>query len=438
MVLENNSEVAVMVSLDLATVAEDFEKELQETMNKEIPELDSSRIFLNAIHTHNAPGMVTWRDWWEPDNEAVRAEDYRQFLMERLVRLIAQAWQSRSPAGIASSFSSARIGHSRCAMYEDGTSEMYGDTGREDFVGMEGGEDSGVELLFTFTGDTPSGCVVNLACPSQVLEAGYRISSDFMGALGEKLKARFGAGFATLSQISAAGCQAPRDLSRNYKSDEPDFWHEDGVETAAERLSKAVIEGFEKIEDNIRYDGVELRHKVKRLKLPRRRASQKEYEEAEKVVAELEAIKPSRGAYADFLSDIRRNEAVSGRPGPYDSKLHNFVLIQNAKAVLKRHADQEEKPGYEFELHVVRLGDIAFVSNPFELYLAYGQQLKARSCAAQTIVIQLATDYGGYLPTASAEQRGAYGSLIINGQVGSAGGKMLIDETLDAIAELFK
>ncbi|MHC4872394.1 MAG: neutral/alkaline non-lysosomal ceramidase N-terminal domain-containing protein, partial [Planctomycetota bacterium] len=145
LVLENESDLAIMVSVDIAGIFNDFEKELQEKIKKDIPEIDSAKVFLNAIHTHNAPGTFDWKGWWEPDSEAVTTAEYHDFLIDKLSKLIAEAWENKEPAGIAPAFASARVGHCRAAMYADGTSEMYGDTARVDFIGLEGSEDSGVE-----------------------------------------------------------------------------------------------------------------------------------------------------------------------------------------------------------------------------------------------------------------------------------------------------
>ena len=52
---------------------------------------------------------------------------------------------------------------------------MYGSTNRDDFIGMEEGEDSGVDLMFSFDrSGQPTGAIVNVACPSQVMEATYK------------------------------------------------------------------------------------------------------------------------------------------------------------------------------------------------------------------------------------------------------------------------
>ena len=81
----------------------------------------------------------------------------------------------------------------------------------------------------------------------------------------------------------------------------------------------------------------------------------------------------------------------------------------------------------------MRLGTIAIATNPFELFLDYGNQIKARSHAEQTFLIQLANGGEGYLPTAKAERGGHYSAFISGGQVGHEGGDLLVRETLNEI-----
>jgi hypothetical protein len=174
--------------------------------------------------------------------------------------------------------------------------------------------------------------------------------------------------------------------------------------------------------------------------LPRRRASYTDYVAAKAELARLTAIQPEAEAFEDFCAETHANEKIDG-PGPYDSKLHHFVLIKNEQAVITRYENQDAEPNLTFHMNVIRLGDIAIANNPFELYLYYGQIIKARSKAAQTFLIQLsagASIHGGYLPSPAGEQYGGYGGLIINGQVGSAGGYKLCDDTVEAINKLFE
>ena len=432
-------EQAVMVALDVAGIDADFQKELRAMLRPELPDLDESKVFLNAIHTHNAPSVKAFPAiaWLAELPNALPAKKYREFLLKKLKDAVIAAWRDRKPGGIARALSSARAGHCRRAVYTNGTAEMYGRTDREDFLGMEGGEDSGVDLLFTFDEQRkPNGVVLNLACPAQVMERTYQLSSDFTGEAKRLLQQRYGKNFRMLGQISAAGCQSPRDLTRNYRG-EPDFWGEDGVAEIGRRLNATVAHVFQEAVAKIDFAPV-LRHRVKAIALPRRRVSDQDVQAAREALCKLEAVLPEMEAYRQFCEEVHRNEEIPGHPGPYDSKLHPFVLIQNHKAVIARAQDQDRQPEYAMELHAVRLGEAAFVTNPFELYLDFGHQIKARSAAEQTFIVQLCGDIGGYLPSARAEQLGGYGGLVINGEVGSEGGKRLVDLTVKEIGLLWK
>jgi len=83
------------------------------------------------------------------------------------------------------------------------------------------------------------------------------------------------------------------------------------------------------------------------------------------------------------------------------------------------------------------MGTIAFASNPFELFLDYGNQIKARSLAEQTFLVQLANGVEGYLPTEKAEKGGHYSAFISSGLVGHVGGEQLVRETLKDINGMF-
>ncbi len=435
----DGGEQVTLVSVDTACCEGDLLEELRRKLRAEPVGPDPDKVILNATHTHNAPGVyaITGIEWLEELPDCLPAREYRGFLLECAVRAIGAAWRNRRPGGIGRVLSAARVGHCRRAVYTNGTAEMYGRTDRPDFLGMEGGEDSGLDLLFTFDeAGVPTGVVLNLACPSQVMEATYQLSSDFIGETRRRLKQCFGEEFRMLGQISAAGCQSPRDLARNYRG-EPDFWHADGVAEIGERLAVAVEKAVVRASSRIEWAPV-LRHSLQRLSLPRRRASYGEYVDAKARLAQLEAGLSESEAYRQFCDEVRRNEKIPGRPGPYDSKLHPFVLIQNNRAVVRRYETQDKEPQFSVEMHVLRIGSVVFATNPFELYLEFGQRIKARSVADQTFVVQLCCGSGGYLPSARAEQLGGYGGLIINGIVGSDGGALLVDATVDAIAALWR
>jgi hypothetical protein len=113
-------------------------------------------------------------------------------------------------------------------------------------------------------------------------------------------------------------------------------------------------------------------------------------------------------------------------------------MLGRCRGVIERHRRQEAKPHYETELHVLRLGDVAIATNPFELFLDFGIRIKARSSALQTFLVQLACGTGGYLPTAKAVAGKSYGAEPASNLVGPEGGQALVDATVEEIARLWE
>jgi hypothetical protein len=105
--------------------------------------------------------------------------------------------------------------------------------------------------------------------------------------------------------------------------------------------------------------------------------------------------------------------------------------------ILRRAELQEVMDIYPTEVHVIRLGSIAIATNPYELFLDFGNQIKARSLAEQTFLIQLCCGSEGYLPTRKAEAGGHYSAFVSSGHVGHIGGEQLVRETLQDINGMF-
>lgn len=438
--VSSGDEYFLEASMDNVSMPEAFHSMVCQRVHELEPAIDPEKIFMHSIHTHSAPGVTlaaskqsAMKHQSRPD--VLSNAEYVDFVVPIMAENLVNAWHNRKPGGIQRAFGNARIGHCRRAVYANGKAEMYGDTTRADFVGMEAGEDTGVEMLFTLDMEgRRTGMLLNVACPSQLMESTYVVSSDFAGATRELLKQEYGDDFHTIYQISPAGCQSPRDLVRHYTT-EPDFWHEDGVPVLAGRLLDAVKKATVWEAD---YAPV-LKSTSQRVVLPRRRVSYDEYKAAKVELAELVAKMPEAEAFKAFCDETFANEKLGG-PGPYDSKLHHYVLIKNAQAVILRYEDQDEDPTLSFRMNVVRLGDIAIADNPFELYLYYGQNIKARTKCQQTFLIQLAAGadhYAGYLPSPDGEKFGGYGGCVINGQCGHEAGFKLADDTVEAINSLF-
>jgi neutral ceramidase len=75
---------------------------------------------------------------------------------------------------------------------------------------------------------------------------------------------------------------------------------------------------------------------------------------------------------------------------------------------------RKDRPGsnvgdeVQTEIMVLRAGDLGFVSMPGELFSEFNTMLRDASPMPQTVVVSLANDYVGYLPTDVGQEQGAY------------------------------
>ncbi len=181
------------------------------------------------------------------------------------------------------------------------------------------------------------------------------------------------------------------------------------------RIANEVLYAYEGLTEADRVEDTVLIHKTLTVDVPLRRVTPAERDAAVKAIRE----------FADEVGDgvITFNE-----------KAKMYVHA----GVVARSKAQEIVDTLPNEIHVIRLGDVAFATNPYELFLDYGNQMRARSHASQTFLVQLACGYYGYLPTEKAEQGSHYSAYVSSGVTGHEGGDLLVRKTVQTINELLK
>ena len=402
-----SGEGAIMVSCDLVRVAAGLQDRFREALADRLPGMDPENAFLNATHTHTGP-VLDEGLYPEPDADIMRPEECARFFVERTCEAAAEAWDRREAGGLSWAFGHAVVGHNRRTVYADGHARMYGKTDDPQFDGFEGYEDHSLDMLFVWTAsDELAGIVLNIPCPSQVDESREFISADFWHDIRAELRRRHGEDLFVLPQCGAAGDQSPHLLI--YRQEEEYMRRRGGVSERREialRVAAAVDRALPGGRADIRRD-LPFAHRTKRLELQRRRVTAEECEEARRELRALE----EKGGQERWLSHFA--------------------------SVIGRYERGEEEGVFPMELHVLRLGEIAIATNPFELFLDYGLRIKARSPALQTLVVQLAAGAGGYLPTRRAVRGGSYGARPAEGRVGPEGGQVMVDCTVGEIVALW-
>ena len=456
MAVSHGTEQMILVSCDLVAVAWNLVTAVRNRLNNNTLGLDPEKVVISAIHTHTGPvyprknrleitGPI--RSYLEPllpsgvkyvekqpvteNPEIITQSEMFELLVERIATVTLEAWNNRKEGSFSNSFGRAAVGMCRRAVYNDGSAQMWGDTNQAVFVEVEGGSDTGIELLYIFDGDRNlTGIVANLACPAQCVQHRLFISPDFWGEVKMLLRKRFGDALFLLALCSAAGDQCPVDIVRwvepysdvndpnidrkhplKRKAD-PSMFDLDGMKKAGKRIAREIIDVYEEDLDAPQEDP-ELVHQVHTMQLPIRRTT---------LAEELEAKKMIKDYFRDKDGDVDYNDVAK---------------LQRYTGILRRMDVQDKYDTLDVEVHIMRLGTIAIATNPFELFLDYGNQIKARSLAEQTFLIQLANGAEGYLPTAKAERGGHYSAFIASGQIGHEGGDLLVRRTLSKINELW-
>ena len=87
---------------------------------------------------------------------------------------------------------------------------------------------------------------------------------------------------------------------------------------------------------------------------------------------------------------------------------HQGYEVEHAERVLAAHDDPSWTGRQEVELQALRIGDLAVVATPVELFAADGQAIRAGSPAPATIVAGWSNGNWGYLPTRRVAAYGGY------------------------------
>jgi len=402
---------AVLVSCDLVAIHTEVPQPLRERLRTKLPEVDPRKVVLTATHTHTAP--VTQEGKYAVPKEGVmQPSEYVAFLVDRLEEVIIRAWQQRRPGGVSWGLGQAVVGHNRRAVFADGTAQMYGDTQKPTFRNLEGGEDQGLELLFFWDqAGKPIAVGINITCTSQEIEGLSTVNADFWHDIRQQLQAGPLKGVLVLGWPSAAGDLSPHRMYR--KAIEERMVKLRGLtftQEIARRVDREVVDVCTLVQKDIRTD-VAFKHTVVDLTLPMRKVTEKELAEAQKEIAAIE--KKAAAGVAEQRRKLWHQEVVD------------------------RYNKQGVQPTVCHEIHVLRIGDVAIATNPFELFLDYGVQMKARSPALQTFVLQLTSGSGGYLPTSRAVAGGGYSAVVQSNRVGPEGGQVLVDRTMELINSMW-
>jgi len=401
-------DMAVMVACDLVAIPDQTLEQTRQQVLARLPDFPVQKIVLSGTHTHTGPVLAEGL-YDIPKEGVMQPTEYVEFFAEQVANAIVQAWNSRQPGKVSWGLGHAVVAQNRRTVYTDGSAAMYGATSRPDFHMIEGYEDHGVECLFFWNAEGKLiATSLNVACPSQEVEGGSSVNADFWHQVRESLREIHGKDLHVLAWTGAAGDQSPHLMFRQKAEERMRALR--GI-SRLEEISRRIVHAWKEAlagAEKDQHADVPFQHTVKQIELPRRVVMEREWQLAKEKIDDL------------------------------SKQTGKQTLLWWHGGVVKRYENQlagTVEP-FKMELHVIRIGDVAIATNAFELFTDYAIQMKARSPAVQTFVIQLAGP-GTYLPSGRAVQGGGYSAIAESNEVGPEGGQVLVEETLREINSLW-
>jgi len=442
--LEADGDHAVFVSCDFIDISSELLDAVRARLHGQLEDLNPHKVILNATHTHSGPAITTTNseiahtdmDLASLGIDTMAVSEYVAYAADRIADTVCKAWTSRAEGGIAYGQGYAVTGRNRRWIDREGRATMYGldAMSRDSFRHIEGYEDHSVNVVAAYDSEENlTGLIVNVANPSQSSEHEYAISADYWHETRLELRKRFGPKLFILPQCSAAGDLSPHVLIDKEANDRMlKLKNRTLRQEIAYRLATEIEDMLPHIAKSIDTMPT-LRHQVGTVNLPVYRLT-----EADALSSKADA-KAAQAWYESELGRLEAHPEIRNSPRWYFDVTNAFGQMNWHSNVVRRFERQKSGDGLTVPvgLHAIRLGELAFVTHPFEYYVDYGIQIKVRSPAAQTFLIQL-TRASTYLPSPRSVKGGSYGSVPGSYQVGPEGGQQLAEYTINVIQGLWQ
>ena len=436
--IDNGNDCVVFLSMDFISPPTHIVKRVRKRIKAELPDLPPEKILFNATHIHT--GVSIGR------TEKKLAEEYSHYMSDQIVKSIKEAWASRKPGQIAYGYDLVVTAFNRRIVYFNerkgsigtsprGKAVLHGRTDVPDFSHVEGGADPFANYLFTYDMEGKlTGAIINVGYTAQVSIKDCYVSSDTWHDM-RKLMAEHHPGVYILPQVAAAGeatFEQPYYKAAEKRRYRLIYGRDEAYpgEFQRKQIAGRILTSFERARswaEKEQFSDLPIKHVTKKQMLSRYNPDEAE----------------CRQAREDLKEIARRREKLSEIKDPKLRQRRETSLRTSenrCKRVLRIVEESKTKPKLPMEFHVLRIGDVGFVSEQYEYYFEFGQRIQARSPFTQTFVIEMSAivDGGssGYLATERATKNGGYGVGPLSCRLSPQGGQEIVEEAVKTLKEL--
>lgn len=411
MVVVSDNARTVWVSADTLRVHAVTTRTALNEVKKLIPDLREEEFILSATHVHTGPTL--YNDTYlcltgnrsEPEEALSSAECNRQFAVQ-VAAAVAQALENLSDVRMELSVARIQTGVSRRILYSDGSAMLNGSVNTPKFRRTEGRDGGPTQLLYVYgsVDNRLKGVIANVPCAAQCDENADYMTGDYWGVVRARMVQEYGEGTFVFPLCRAAADSSPHQIvdaippERNdglYFGRKCAVWMGNWIADAIVMHKNRAINAYE--------GDIFHAHASKTVDFPVWQATPEEYEWALQYLADP----------ANTLDD--------GTPISQFDKSNAVTCVERF-----RRGDAV----YTSRISCVILGDIVFLTSPFELYTEYADRMRALLYDNVVFDVELANDEMGYMPSRDALSHGHYTANIFNCVSGPDGGELLIEESV--------
>ena len=387
----------VMLSLDICMLNAEQVALLRQFIEDDTG-IPTANILVAATHTHGGPSTMS--HYTSPKANDTDIADF----LKNASKAAAAALENMSEAKIRVGHNrEERLSFNRRLKCKDGKTHMNWEDLSLDFVcEVLGPIDPDLAVVAIDLHAKGSAAIVNFALHPAIIDfVNFDYTADFPGYLSQAMKKLHGKDYMTvflngccgnINHINYADKSSPRR----------------GFDMAQRCGYILAVDATEAIKDARQISTEMIMVSSEQLELQRFKVSDQMYRQAKEFLAHGQA-------------QTRDNDGLP---------------MQYAAPVWVRMYEEQSEPALT-EVMVVRIGDLAIVALPGEIFCEIGLEIKHKSPAKHTLIVELANDAIGYVPTEEAFGQGGYEPTPGAAAYDQTTAQKLLDSALAQLNKLF-
>lgn len=405
LVLGDGATRLALVLCDLIAIGGDTVRDARDliSMRYRIP---SSQVMISCTHTHTGPATL-------PLLASAPDERYLEWLPGRIADAVGIACSRLTPARIASGAADVdAVCFNRRFRMRNGTVVFNPGVGNPDIVETVGPTDPQVTaMLVEGASGTPIALWANLSLHYVGTDDPLTISADYYGKFAQTVAAMLGP--ACIGMLTNGTSGDINNVDVSHAGDRPP------ASEQARRVAVTVVAAaIAATMMQRREQQPVLEARTVPFTVRRRPITDRDVSIARTILAEPDGIGDTPSSFS----------FVTGQPIP----AHQVPTYANEVLKVSRMPEASTT-----ELQVMRIGDLALVGFPGEVFVELGLAIKAESPFVRTAFVSLANDYIGYVPTREAFAQGGYETWAARSAWSAPGtGEDMVRDALELLRNL--